>query len=91
MVDLFDKGDGHEADWPVMAQTVFAAAFSLLDEAKGDDRAMKVLRRVEVSLYERLAGKPEADDLPPAVEVGGPGRAPDPLRPKPLPEPHLRR
>lgn len=87
-IAMFDQGDGRGVDWPVIAQTAFAAAFSVLDEAKGDDRAMKVLRRVEISLYERLA-QTHDDTLPHPLGMG-PAPAAKPLPPHRLPEPRNR-
>ena len=87
-VQLFEREMGREADWPVIAQTMFAAAFSVLDEAKGGDRALSVLRRVEAGLYNRLAHNGD-DGLPQVLDMG-PGPTPDPLRAPAPPEPRAK-
>lgn len=79
-VKLFDQGDGRAIDWPKAAEVLFKVAFRCLDEARGDDRAMKVVRRVHDGAYNRLAGSPDSgmpytsDPLPrpPAGLVAGP-------------------
>jgi hypothetical protein len=38
-VKLHDRGDGHGVDWATAAAFLLKAAFSCLDEAKGDARA----------------------------------------------------
>ena len=39
-IQLFERDLGREADWPIIAQTLFASAFSAIDEAQpGDPRA----------------------------------------------------
>lgn len=85
-IDLYPPEQGKEADWPVIAQAVFATAFGLLDEAPaGDARAYTVLRRVEEGLYKRFARDP-AGDLPPALAMGD-AAAPARPRSERLPEP----
>lgn len=86
-ITLYDKQDGHAADWPLVAQLLFKAAFGCIDEAKGDERARSVLRRVEAGLYDRLAGNGDDGLLMPLtapVQHGVEGRAPK------LPEPRNR-
>ena len=87
-VSLFDKGDGNGVDWAVIAQTMFAAAFSVLDEERQPDRAGKVLRRVEVSVYDRLARN--YDDKGPQPLGMTPPPSPKPLPAHRLPEPRNR-
>lgn len=88
-IDLYPPEHGKEADWPVIAQAVFVAAFSLLDEAPaGDARAHTVLRRVEEGLYNRFARNPPGD-LSPTLAMG-PAAAPATPRPAPVPEPRHR-
>lgn len=54
-IQLFKQDLGREADWPIIAQTLFAATFSALDEAKASDpRTRSILRRVEGGVYDRL-------------------------------------
>lgn len=54
-IQLFERDLAREADWPVIAQTLFATAFSAIDEAKaGDPRIHSILRRVEGGVYDRL-------------------------------------
>ena len=70
-VKLHDNGDGHGVDWAKVAETGFRAAFTCLDNAKGDARALNVVRRVHDGAYTRLAGSPDSatpysDDRPKA-------------------------
>ena len=80
-VKLFDKGDGRAVDWPKVAATLFKVAFACVDEARGDERAAKVVRRVHDGAYNRMAGTSDSgmpytsDPLPrppagPAPELG---------------------
>lgn len=55
-VDLFDRREGHAADWPLVAETLFRAAFAALDEARADQRTVSVLRRVHAGAYDRIVG-----------------------------------
>ena len=65
-IKMFEREEGREADWSLIAQTMFATAFAIIDEAKGSDQARAVLRRVEASTYNRLVGN-EDDNLPPVL------------------------
>jgi hypothetical protein len=60
-IKLHDKGDGRGIDWARAAETVFRVAFSCLDEAKGDERARSVARRVHDGAYSRMAGSPDSE------------------------------
>ena len=54
-IQLFERDLGREADWPIIANTLFTAAFSALDEAKTrDPRTRSILRQVEGGVYDRL-------------------------------------
>lgn len=55
-VGLFDRPEGHAADWPLVAETLFRAAFAALDEASTDRRSVSVLRRVQAGAYDRIVG-----------------------------------
>lgn len=55
-VQLFDKGDGRAVDWPMVSAMLIKAGFAAWDEAGRSERAMQVLRRIEVHLYDRQAG-----------------------------------
>ena len=67
-IKLFEKGDGRAVDWPVLAQLLFKVAFEVVGELPNDERMRKVLRRVEVGVYDRLVGNGD-DGLPSPVEV----------------------
>ena len=79
-IKLLDKGDGRGIDWSKAAETAFRVAFSCLDEAKGDERAMNVIRRVQDLAYTRMVGtadsglpytsdRPEAPPFMPDAEL----------------------
>jgi hypothetical protein len=38
MLKLFDREDGHAADWPLIAETLLREAFHALDQANGPAR-----------------------------------------------------
>lgn len=59
VVKLFDKGEGHAVDWPKVAEALFRVGFDCVDEAKGDNRAAQVVRRVQAGAYNRMAGTPD--------------------------------
>jgi hypothetical protein len=40
MLKLFDREDGHAADWPLIAETLLREAFYALDQAPTDPRAL---------------------------------------------------
>jgi hypothetical protein len=44
MLKLFDREDGHAADWPLIAETLLREAFLALDQAPTDPRAALLLR-----------------------------------------------
>lgn len=77
-IKMFEREEGREADWSLIAQTMFATAFAIIDEAKGKDEALAVLRRVEASAYNRLV-RNEDDNLPPVISTeteAGPAKLP---------------
>lgn len=54
-IGLFDREDGREADWTLIAETLFHAAFAALDEPGVNSRTRSVLRRIHADAYDRLA------------------------------------
>src|SRR5205807_9369870 len=54
-IKLFDRDDGEAADWPLIAETRFKAAFDALDRSQDDDGRTALLRRVITSSSERPA------------------------------------
>ena len=59
-IKLFDRDEGEAANWPLIAETLFKAAFDALDKSPDDTRAT-LLRRVHAGSYERLAADPATD------------------------------
>jgi hypothetical protein len=55
-IELFDRGEGEAANWPLVAETLFKAAFEALDKS--------LLRRVNAGSYDRLAVDPAAGKTP---------------------------
>lgn len=55
-ISLFDRREGHAADWPLIAETLLRAAFAALDEGSVDQRSVSVLRRVHAGAYDRIVG-----------------------------------
>ena len=87
VIDLFDRKDGKAADWPLLADALFRAAFAALDEAPGDPRRESLLRRVHAGAYNRLVGN-EDDGAGPSVK--GQGAPASGLDAKPVPSPDLK-
>jgi|SRR5437660_10051929 len=63
-IKLFDRDDGEAADWPLIAETLFKAAFDALDRSPDDDGRTALLRRVNTGSYERLAVDPASGKTP---------------------------
>ena len=59
-VPIFDASDGHGADWRLLVESMFRAAFVMLDGLPEDDRR-KIARRVHEGSYNRCAPGPIAD------------------------------
>jgi hypothetical protein len=54
MLELFDRKDGEAADWPLIARTLFVAAFDVADRLPKDNARHALLRRVHEGSYNRL-------------------------------------
>ena len=64
VVSIFDKGDGHGADWRLLVESMFKAAFVMLDGVPEDQRR-SIARRVHEGSYNRtLPGPVETDSEP---------------------------
>ena len=57
-IKLFDRNEGEAANWPLIAETLFKAAFDALDKSTDDARRTMLLRQVHTGSYERLAADP---------------------------------
>jgi hypothetical protein len=62
-VKLFDRHDGEGADWRMIAETLFKAAFDVLDRLP-DNQKKPLARRVHAGAYDRLSGNSESDFAP---------------------------
>jgi hypothetical protein len=72
-VKLFDRQDGEGVDWCLIGETLFKAAFDVLDRLPADDplkRKHALARRVHAGAYDRISGNPESDF---AASKTGPG------------------
>jgi hypothetical protein len=54
-IRLFDRDEGEAANWPLIAETLFKAAFDALDDSPDDMRRTMLLRRINAGSYDRLA------------------------------------
>lgn len=71
VVKLFDRHDGEGVNWRVIAETLFKAAFDVLDRLP-EDQKQAVARRVYTGAYDRAAGNREGEEggsKSPAVEA----------------------
>src|ERR1700730_92193 len=84
-IKLFDRDEGEAANWPLIADTLFKAAFDALDRSPDDASRAALLRRVHTGSYDRLAADPAASKTPaltgrneaakPDLQSPGPGAA----------------
>jgi len=65
MLKLYDREDGHAADWPLIAETLLREAFYALDQASTDPRSVTLLRHLHSDSYDRLTANPPAIHAPP--------------------------
>ena len=84
-VDLYDRHDGQGVDWSAIAETLFRAAFDVLDQLPDGEGKRRIARRVHAGAYDRAAGNQEgqgSDGRAPAQKPAGasPGK---PARPSP--------
>lgn len=57
-IKLFDRDEGEAANWKLIADTLFKAAFDALDKSPDDDGRKALLRRVNGESYDRLTADP---------------------------------
>jgi DNA-directed RNA polymerase specialized sigma24 family protein len=75
MLKLYDREDGHAADWPLIAETLLREAFYALDQAPTDPRSVTLLRHLHSDSYDRLTANPPAIDAPPRLPDPAPHAA----------------
>src|SRR5206468_1337017 len=63
-IKLFDRDEGEAANWKLIAETLFKAAFEALDRSPDDEGRRALLRRVNGESYDRLAAIPKLILLP---------------------------
>ena len=63
-IKLFDRNEGEAANWPLIAETLFKAAFDALDKSPDDASRAALLRRVHTGSYDRLTADPAANKTP---------------------------
>jgi len=83
VVKLFDRHDGEGVNWRVIAETLFKAAFNVLDRLP-DDQRHAVARRVHAGAYDRVAGNREGE----TGEGKGPAAEPPTATAEKAPRPH---
>lgn len=66
---VFDREDGTGADWPLMVESAFRAAFGMLDKLPKDMRR-KVAARVHEGAYTRLVGEQPDQAAPESTGTG---------------------
>ena len=59
-IKLFDRDEGEAANWNLIAETLFKAAFDALDRSPDDASRAALLRRVNTGSYDRLSADPAA-------------------------------
>lgn len=57
-IKLFDRNEGEAANWPLIADTLFRAAFDALDKSPNDAHRAALLRHIHAGSYERLTTDP---------------------------------
>src|ERR1700730_6877340 len=63
-IKLFDRDEGEAANWKLIADTLFKAAFDALDKSPDEARRTALLRRIKAGSYERLAADPAENKTP---------------------------
>jgi len=63
-IKLFDRDEGEAANWKLIAETLFKAAFDALDRSPDDASRVALLRQVHTGSYDRLAADPAASETP---------------------------
>jgi hypothetical protein len=61
-IKLFDRDEGEAANWKLIAETLFKAAFDALDRSPDDESRVALLRRVHTGSYDRLTADPAASE-----------------------------
>src|ERR1700704_2219160 len=61
-IKLFDRDEGEAANWKLIAETLFKAAFDALDRSPDDASRVALLRRVNTGSYDRLTADPAASE-----------------------------
>jgi hypothetical protein len=84
-IKLFDRDEGEAANWKLIAETLFKAAFDALDRSPDDASRTALLRRVNAGSYDRLTADPASgktpaltgrnEAAPPDLQSPGPGAA----------------
>jgi hypothetical protein len=84
-IKLFDRDEGEAANWKLIAETLFKAAFDALDRSPDDASRVALLRRVHAGSYDRLTADPAASETqaltgrkeaaPADLQAPGPGAA----------------
>jgi hypothetical protein len=84
-IKLFDRDEGEAANWPLIADTLFKAAFDALDRSPDDASRVALLRRIPAGSYDRLTADPADGETqaltspkeatPADLQSSGPGAA----------------
>ena len=74
-VKLFDRHDGEGVDWRLIGETLFKAAFDVLDRLP-EDQKQALARRVHAGSYDRASGNSEGDFASSKTDPAGAGPAP---------------
>ena len=61
-IKLFDRDEGEAANWKLIAETLFKAAFDALDRSPDDASRVALLRRLHAESYDRLTADPAASE-----------------------------
>ena len=80
-IKLFDRDEGETANWPLIAETLFKAAFDALDKSPDDRHRTMLLRHIHAGSYDRLAPDSATNEtqasqnetMPAALNTSSPG------------------
>ncbi len=78
-IPIFDPHDGHGADWALMAESFFAAGFSIIQNRVDESDRRKLAEKIHQQTYDNfLSSQPEGLEIDAMPEMIEPPEPDDP-------------